>query len=149
MTFFAKYREQYVANLRLAIPVALSQLGYIATTFADNAMVGAYGGADTTPLSAVSFGGIIGYIIYFFGLGITLGITPLVGEIFVRGDRLGSARYLQSAILLYSLLGIVLAALLCPRGLGFSLTGRATFVPPAPHINVTIYASGGRLPSTE
>ena len=41
MTFFAKYREQYVANLRLAIPVALSQLGYIATTFADNAMVGA------------------------------------------------------------------------------------------------------------
>ncbi len=111
MTFFAKYREQYVANLRLAIPVALSQLGYIATTFADNAMVGAYGGADTTPLSAVSFGGIIGYIIYFFGLGITLGITPLVGEIFVRGDRLGSARYLQSAILLYSLLGIVLAAL--------------------------------------
>ncbi len=111
MTFFAKYREQYVANLRLAIPVALSQLGYIATTFADNAMVGAYGGADTTPLSAVSFGGIIGYIIYFFGLGITLGITPLVGEIFVRGDRLGSARYLQSAILLYSVLGVVLATL--------------------------------------
>jgi len=111
MTFFAKYREQYVANLKLAIPVALSQLGYIATTFADNAMVGAYGGENTTPLSAVSFGGIIGYIIYFFGLGITLGITPLVGEIFVRGDRCGSARYLQSGIVLYSVLGIVLAAL--------------------------------------
>lgn len=111
MKFFAKYREQYVANLRLAVPVALSQLGFIATTFADNAMVGAFGGEETTPLSAVSFGGIIGYIIYFFGLGISLGITPLVGEIFVRGDRIGSARYLQSAIVLYSVLGIVLAAL--------------------------------------
>ncbi len=111
MTFFAKYREQYIANLRLAIPVALSQLGFIATTFADNAMVGAFGGEDTTPLSAVSFGGIIGYIIYFFGLGISLGITPLVGEIFVRGDRAGSARYLQSAIVLYTVLGFVLAAL--------------------------------------
>lgn len=111
MKFFAEYREQYVATLKLAIPVALSQLGYIATTFADNAMVGAYGGADTTPLSAVSFGGIIGYIIYFFSIGITLGITPLVGEIFVRGDRKGSARYLQNAIVLYTLLGTLLAAL--------------------------------------
>ena len=51
----SRYSE-YKANLRLALPVALSQLGYVIVQFADNAMTGAYGGNDPLPLSAVSFG---------------------------------------------------------------------------------------------
>ena len=53
---FAPYKDQYKANLRLALPVVLTQLGQILTQFADNLMVGRYGGDDPTPLAAVSFG---------------------------------------------------------------------------------------------
>ena len=53
---FATYKDQYKANLRLALPVVLTQLGQILTQFADNLMVGRYGGDDPTPLAAVSFG---------------------------------------------------------------------------------------------
>lgn len=106
MNFFTRYKSQYLANLRLAIPVAVSQLGYVAVTFADNAMTGAYGGADPIPLSAVAFGGIVYYILFYLGVGITLGITPLVGELFVQGKRREAAHYLQSAIVIYSAIGL-------------------------------------------
>ena len=56
MYSFATYKEQYKANLRLALPVVLTQLGQILTQVADNLMVGRYGGSDPTPLAAVSFG---------------------------------------------------------------------------------------------
>ena len=59
MTIFSRYKLQYLANLRLALPVAVSQLGMVAVTFADNAMTGTYGGDDPIPLSAVAFGGVI------------------------------------------------------------------------------------------
>ena len=47
---FATYKDQYKANLRLALPVVLTQLGQILTQVADNLMVGRYGGSDPTPL---------------------------------------------------------------------------------------------------
>ena len=40
---FATYKEQYRANLRLAFPVVLTQVGQILTQVADNLMVGRYG----------------------------------------------------------------------------------------------------------
>ena len=110
MTFFSRYKSQYLASLRLAIPVAVSQLGYVAVTFADNAMTGAYGGTDPVPLSAVAFGGIVYYILFYLGVGISLGITPLVGELFVQGKRRESAHYLQSAIVLYTAVGVAVMA---------------------------------------
>ena len=41
---FSKYKEQYRANLKLALPVVVAQLGQILVQFADNVMVGRYGG---------------------------------------------------------------------------------------------------------
>ena len=46
---FSTYKEQYRANLKLALPVVLTQLGQILTQFADNLMVGRYGGDDPPP----------------------------------------------------------------------------------------------------
>lgn len=104
-----RYGGQYRANLKLALPIALSQLAYVVVQFADNAMVGAFGGDDPVPLAAVSLGGMIYYILFCVGIGISLGITPLVGELFARGDRGGSARYLQGALIFYTLFGVALA----------------------------------------
>ena len=107
---FATYKDQYKANLRLALPVVLTQLGQILTQFADNLMVGRYGGDDPTPLAAVSFGGAVFFILFVTGMGLTLGLTPLVGERFAQDDKRGAADYLKNAMIFYSVLGFLIAA---------------------------------------
>ncbi len=110
MYHFSTYKDQYKANLKLALPVVLTQVGQILTQFADNLMVGHYGGEDPISLAAVSFGGAIYFILFIAGIGMSLGLTPLVGELYAQGDRLKSARLLQNGILLYTTLGILMAA---------------------------------------
>jgi len=56
MYSFSKYKDQYKSNLRLALPVVLTQLGQILTQVADNLMVGRYGGDDPVPLAPGSVG---------------------------------------------------------------------------------------------
>ncbi len=107
---FSAYKEQYRQNLKLAFPVVLTQLGQILTQFADNLMVGRYGGDDPLPLAAVSFGGTVFFILFIASIGIALGMTPLVGELYAQNDREKSAGLLQNGILFYGLLGVVMAA---------------------------------------
>lgn len=107
----SRYREHYRANLKLAMPVALSQLGYIVVQFADNVMVGTYGGNDPLPLSAVSFGVMISFVVFSLALGITLGLTPIIGEHFARGEYRRTAHYLQCSLVSYPLMGLLFMAL--------------------------------------
>ena len=107
---FSSYKEQYRQNLRLALPVVLTQLGQILTQFADNLMVGRYGGDDPLPLAAVSFGGTVFFILFIASIGIALGMTPLVGELYAQKKREKSAILLQNGILFYGLLGVAMAA---------------------------------------
>ena len=44
MYSFSTYKDQYKSNLKLALPVVLTQLGQILTQFSDNAMVGQFFG---------------------------------------------------------------------------------------------------------
>ncbi len=103
---FKTYKPQYKANLKLALPVVLTQVGQILTQMADNLMVGRYGGDDPVPLAAVSFGGSIFFIVFITLVGVSLGLTPLVGELFARGDRRRSAELLHNGIVFYTLLGL-------------------------------------------
>lgn len=103
---FSTYKQQYKANLLLALPVVLTQLGQILTQVADNLMVGRYGGDDPTPLAAVSFGSSVFFILFIAAIGVALGMTPLVGELFAQGDRRRSASLLQNGIIFYTLLGL-------------------------------------------
>ncbi len=105
------FREKYLSKVgelaRLALPVMLAQLGYIAVQVADTAMVGGYGGADATPLAAVSFGTLISWIFFFLCIGLTIGLTPVIGELFVQGEKQKMSNYLQSSLLLYPLIGLL------------------------------------------
>ena len=103
---FSRYKEQYKSNLLLALPVVLTQLGQIFTQFTDNIMVGRYGGDDPVPLAAVSFGGAVFFILFIASVGIALGMTPLVGELYAQGKHKKSAVLLQNGIIFYTLLGI-------------------------------------------
>ncbi len=106
--FFDRYRDQYRRNLALAIPVVLSQAGQVVVQLVDNAMVGRLG---ALPLAAVSFGGSVFFMLMIVGVGISLGLTPLVGVSFSQRDHRSSAVYLQNAVLLYGILSLVLFGL--------------------------------------
>lgn len=108
---FSRYIDHYKANLRLAMPIALSQLGYVVVQFADNAMVGSYGGDDPLPLSAVSFGVMMSFVLFSLAMGITLGLTPVIGEHFARGEYRRTAHYLQTSLVSYPILGVIFMVL--------------------------------------
>lgn len=108
---FSRYIDHYKANLRLAMPIALSQLGYVVVQFADNAMVGSYGGDDPLPLSAVSFGVMMSFVLFSLAMGITLGLTPVIGEHFARGEYRRTAHYLQTSLVSYPIMGVIFMAL--------------------------------------
>lgn len=101
---FRNYKQHYIQNLTLAAPVVLSQIGQVVVQLVDNAMVGQLG---ALPLAAVSFGGTVFFILFIFVMGITMGLTPLVGECYARGRHKESASYLQNAIVLYSITGVL------------------------------------------
>lgn len=107
----AKYGEQYRQTLRLALPVVAAQVGQILVQLADNIMVGQYGGDNPLPLAAVSFGISCSFLFFITGLGITLGLTPLVGELFAQKREREAASCLKHSILLYSLSGLAITAL--------------------------------------
>lgn len=78
----ADYIPFYKRNLHLAIPVVISQIGQVSVFLVDNMMVGHVG---TTELAASSFANNVFMLGMYFGMGITFGITPLVGNSFGNG----------------------------------------------------------------
>ncbi len=111
MYSFSKYKAEYQANLKLALPVVMSQLGQVVVQLADNIMVGQYGGDDPLPLAAASFGGSIFFLIYIASIGLTFGITPIVGELFVQGKMGQASRYLGNSLVTFPIIGLLAMAL--------------------------------------
>lgn len=112
MNLLATYKEQYKATLRLALPVVFAQLGQILVQFADNVMVGRYGGEDPLPLAAVSFGSSVFFLFFIAAIGISFGLTPLIGELYTQGRMKRSAQLFQSGITLYLIIGFLTMLLL-------------------------------------
>jgi MATE family multidrug resistance protein len=76
---FAKFKEYlpyYRRNLKVALPVMLTQLGASLGGLFDSMMVGHYG---TVELAAVSFSNAIFFTVMVFAMGALMGITPLIG----------------------------------------------------------------------
>ena len=73
---FKEYLPYYKRNLRVALPVMLTQLGASLVGFFDSIMVGHYATVD---LAAVSFANAIFFTVMVFAMGALMGITPLVG----------------------------------------------------------------------
>ena len=69
------YKTHLKETIKLAIPVAIGQLGHIMLGVTDSIMVGRVG---AVPLAASSLVNSVVYLIVVFGLGMTLAITPLV-----------------------------------------------------------------------
>lgn len=98
-----KYAADYGQLLKLALPLVLTQAGQMSVQLIDNAMIGRVGTAE---LAAASFANNIYVVIMLFGLGIFLGVTPLVGHARGAGSDARTAAIMKS--------GFVLAAFLIP-----------------------------------
>jgi multidrug resistance protein, MATE family len=91
----AEYFPFYKRNLHLAMPVVISQIGQVSVSLIDNMMVGHVG---TPELAASSFANSVFMIGMFFGMGITFGITPLIGNSFSKGNQKEVVVWLKNGI---------------------------------------------------
>ena len=93
----------------MAVPVIFSQIGQVTVNVVDNIMVGHLG---TTELAAASFATNIFHIGMLFGLGITLGLTPLVGQSLnvQRKNNLGS--WFRNGMLVNFIASLLLCAVM-------------------------------------
>ena len=73
---FKEYLPYYKRNLKVAIPVMLTQIGGALVGLFDTMMVGHYATVD---LAAVSFSNAIFFTIMVFASGSLMGLTPLIG----------------------------------------------------------------------
>lgn len=100
--------------LRLAAPLALTELGWLSMGFVDTVMVGRLPDSATA-IGAVSLGTTLFYTIGLFGSGIMLGLDTLVAQAYGAGKLDECHRMLWSGIYLALILSpaVMLAVLAC------------------------------------
>ncbi len=96
------------AVLRLAIPVALGELGWMAMTTVDTIMVGTLGPAA---IGAIGIGSSAFYSFAIFGTGLLLGLDTLVSQAYGAGNREDCHRSLTQGIYLAAAMTVPLMTL--------------------------------------
>ncbi|MCK9343414.1 MAG: MATE family efflux transporter [Massilibacteroides sp.] len=94
--FWSLYRPHYVTLVRLGIPIVMGQLAMVLLSFFDTLMVGHYGTPD---LASASFVGSLIFLPIMFLMGITMGLVPLSGSAYGRGDLPLVGAYLRNSVL--------------------------------------------------
>jgi multidrug resistance protein, MATE family len=79
----ASWSNELRAMIALALPVVLSELGWVAQGVVDNIMVGRMG---PVAIGAVALGNAVYYIPSLFGIGLLLGLDTLVSQAYGRRD---------------------------------------------------------------
>ena len=98
------YLPYYKRNMKVAIPIVLSQLGGGIVQLIDLFMVSRLG---TIALAAVSFATATFIIGFVFSTGILIGMTPLVGKAYASGEGNRLSGLLQNSLLLSMMIGVV------------------------------------------
>lgn len=110
-SFYQKYRSHYRDNLKLAIPVVISQLGHTLVQTSDTIIVGHFAG--TISLAAVSLATSIFIIPMIIGIGISYGSTPLIAQHNGRGESAECGMLLSNSLFINLITGVVLFGLVC------------------------------------
>ena len=110
-----KYIEHLKKNFFLAYPVMLSQLGHMMVNVTDSVMVGQLG---ALPLASASLANVIFHLLLMFGIGVSYAITPLVAAADGAKDVNKSTDLLKHALLINTLTGVILFAIVSLSGRG-------------------------------
>jgi MATE family multidrug resistance protein len=116
----AKWRTELRALTALAVPVALSELGWMTQGIVDTVMVGKLGPAA---IGAVALGNAVCFTPALFGIGLLLGLDTLVAQAYGRGDHDECHRWLAQSVYLVCILAPPIMLLLALASFGFALCG--------------------------
>lgn len=104
-----RYSKEYKSLFRLGLPVMATQVGIILVSFADTAMVGAYG---VDQLAAAAFVNSLFLIPMVMQIGFASGITPLIGGLFGKKDHDGVGHTLRAGLQTNAFVSIALTAIM-------------------------------------
>jgi MATE family multidrug resistance protein len=133
------WKRELAALAKLAIPVVLSELGWMAQGVVDTIMVGRLGPAA---IGAVAVGNAVFYTPSLFGIGLLLGLDTVVSQAYGRQDYDDCHRWLAQGI--YLALGItpILMILVEIASFGFARFGITPEVatPAASYLRILLWS---------
>jgi MATE family multidrug resistance protein len=103
--FSKEYFRNYKLNLKLAYPIMIGQAGHIFANIADSVMVGHIG---SNYLAASAISSSIFFVLFVAGIGITIGLTPLVGVAYGENNHREAGEYLKASLISFPIIGIIL-----------------------------------------
>ena len=124
---FLPYRAELSGLVRLALPVALVQMGLMLQGLVDTAMVGR---VTETQLAAVTLGNLYFFSVAVVGMGLLMALDPLISQAHGAGDRAGIRMAVQRGLVLSVVVALVAAALLALAEPVLTLLGQPAQVVP-------------------
>jgi MATE family multidrug resistance protein len=115
-----KWRQELGAMVTLAVPVVLSEVGWVAMGIVDTIMVGSLGPAA---IGAVALGNAVNYTPALFGIGLLLGLDTLVAQAYGRKDHDECHRWLAQGVYLACIITPPLMLLIYLASFGFAPFG--------------------------
>jgi MATE family multidrug resistance protein len=106
--------------IALAVPVVLSELGWMAMGIVDTVMVGRLG---PVAIGAVALGNAVCYTPSLFGIGLMLGLDTLVSQAYGRQDHDDCHRWLAQGVYLAAIITLPLMLLIGAASYGLALAG--------------------------
>src|SRR5687768_11200426 len=97
--------EEFAETLKLAVPLALTQLGQIAMMTTDLAFIGRLGGEA---VAAAALAHTVFFVIFTFGLGLVSAVAPLAAQAFGARDPRMVRRALRVGLWAAVIVGIPL-----------------------------------------
>ena len=104
MNILKRYKKDFSANLKLALPIMAGQVGQITVYLADNIMVGRLGAVS---LAAVSFAVALIAVPIVIGMGIAFALPPLVSEADGAGEQKKISQYFKHSFVVNIGIGII------------------------------------------
>ncbi len=121
----ADWGRELRAMVALAVPVVLSELGWMAQGVVDTIMVGRLGPAA---IGAVALGNAVCYTPALFGIGLMLGLDTLVAQAYGRKDHDECHRWLAQGVYLACIAAVPIMAAIGLASYGFTRFGIAAEV---------------------
>jgi MATE family multidrug resistance protein len=100
--------QEFRAMVRLAAPLAAGHAGLQLMSVVDTAVLGRLG---ATALGAAGLGSACFFAVWVFGMGVVMGIDPLVSQAVGAGDEIRARRILWQGVWLALIAGCVLSIL--------------------------------------
>ena len=125
---FRPSRQELRDLVKLALPVAVVQMGLVSQGLVDTAMVGR---VNAVELAAVTLGNLYFFGVSVFGMGLLLALDPLISQAFGAGDHEEIQLGIQRGLVLSIVLGLATIVPMALAGPVFRLLGQPEEVIPA------------------